>query len=150
MCCAASALHILSVAHSLCISRYSHLILGLVQLHVQWVTGPLSPEVSSQGMKLTTHPHLVSGLEEVVLYLQSTTCISGVIMTISSLPLRPKPDSFCVTCRKIFLLYTLSFDTFSNLIFCQIDVPGSNLMLFRLCSDASMQGSQIMGARLCG
>jgi hypothetical protein len=54
-------------------------LLGPTYPHIQWVTRALSPALSSQGMKLTTHLLLVPRLRKLEMYLHSTICLHGIV-----------------------------------------------------------------------
>jgi hypothetical protein len=62
----------------------SRAVLGPTQPPIQWVPRVLSPWESGQGMKLTTHLHLVLRSRMMELYLHSPICVHGMVLNLLS------------------------------------------------------------------
>jgi hypothetical protein len=60
-------------------STVSKLALGLIQPSIQWELGHFLQGLSGQGVKLTTHLHLVPRSRMVELYFHSTICLHGLV-----------------------------------------------------------------------
>ena len=153
----------ISSVHVLHITRPSHIVLRPTQPSVQWVPGPLSPDIDWPGHEAHYSPlssfRVIGGCAVTLIchinlwyeYDKFTHFFRLLLRSRWELLLYLYISNQTVLCYVLtnFLLYTFSFDTFF-LDFCEIDGPWSNFRLLHLYFDSSMRGSQILGAMLCG